>query len=192
MTARIWKTLVTVAVVLVVVTASLYFRRRYRLQALPSVASAIDEPTGAEFAHAFHTRLSASERQHVLDGDFEVVRSTDKLPVSIKNMFAALTEESRFALAEPGHKYQETDVIEEPGLLTRRMEFAGHCKQRWFIYYAHGGIGLSYAVIVLDIRPDNTAHFLWGGSGFRSVANLDDLRSAIAAGTFADDRNFYW
>jgi len=188
MTTRIRITLLTITVA----TVSLYIYGKYRSKALTPIASVASKSMTAKEVRPLYTRLPVSERQHVLDGEFALVRSTDELPEPVKNTFATLTKEDRFALADLGHKYQETDVIEEPGLPSRRLVIAGHYKQRWFVHYAHGGIGLRYAIIVLDIQPDNTAHFVWGGSGFRSAANLNDLRNAIKSGEFADDVKFYW
>jgi hypothetical protein len=85
-----------------------------------------------------------------------------------------------------------TDVVEEPGLPQRRLIFAGSCRNRWFIYYERGGIGHSSAVMVLNIEPNNSVHFVWGGAGLKPAASLNDLRGAIASGNFEDDRVFYW
>jgi len=65
-------------------------------------------------------------------------------------------------------------------------------KNRWFIHYEHGGIGVSYAVMILDAGPDNSVKFVWGGTGLQPAKNLDALRNAIALGTFTDNYVFYW
>jgi hypothetical protein len=162
------------------------------LQAFPPAASGPVEPASAELAYKFHTTLSASEKQHVLDGDFAIITSSEELPQSIKNAFATITGIKPFALADPGRTYQMTDVVEEPGLPQRRLIFAGSCRNRWFIYYERGGIGHSSAVMVLNIEPNNSVHFVWGGAGLKPAASLNDLRGAIASGNFEDDRVFYW
>lgn len=192
MTARIRIALLTIAVAVTTVTGSLYVYGRYRLKALPPIAREDPNTFIAEEVRPFHTRLSVSERQHLLDGDFVLITSTERLPQSIKDAFASITGGKPFALTNPGEKYQITDVIEEPGLPNRRLIFAGSCKNRWFLQYEHGGIGISDAVIVLDTWPNNSVHFVWGGSSFKPAANLNDLRSAIASGKFADDPNAYW
>jgi hypothetical protein len=184
--------LLTTCIAVTIVTASLYLRRIYPLQAFPPVASGPVQPTSAELAYKFHTTLSASEKQHVLDGDFALITSTEELPQSIKNAFATITGIKPFALADPGRKYQMTDVVDEPGLPQRRLIFAGSCKNRWFIYYERGGIGHSFSVMVLDIEQNNSVHFVWGAAGFKRAASLNDLRGAIASGHFADDSVFYW
>jgi hypothetical protein len=184
--------LLTTCVAVTIVTAGLYLRRIYPLQAFPPVASGPVEPTSAELAYKFHTTLSASEKQHVLDGDFALITSSEELPQSIKNAFATITGNKPFALADPGRKYQMTDIGDEPELLHRRLIFAGSYKNRWFLHYEHGGIGVSYTVMVLNIEPNNSVHFVWAGPTFRPAASLNDLRGAIASGNVADDWVFYW
>lgn len=184
--------MLTTGVAITIVTAGLCLRRIYPLQAFPPVASEPAEPTSADLAYKFHTTLSASEKQHVLDGEFALITSTDELPQSIKNAFATITGNKPFALADPGKKYQMTDVVTEPGLPHRRLIFAGSYKNRWFLHYERGGIGHDYAVMVLNSDPNNSVHFVWGGVSFRPATSLNDLRSAIASGNFADDCVFYW
>src|SRR5208337_4829947 len=63
--------------------------------------------------------VSKEALQHLLDGDCRVVRAGRELPMSIRNAFATFTRERPFALADPGERFNSTDVIEE-GLARRR------------------------------------------------------------------------
>jgi hypothetical protein len=182
--------LLTVGVALI--AGTVYFHRRSAVKAFPSPATDSTVLTGRDLAYKFHRQLSIPEKQHILDGNFATITSTEGLPEPIKNAFATITGVKPFALANPDKKYQVTDVIEEPGLPSRRLIIAGVCKNRWFIHYEHGGIGVSDAVLVLETDPDNSIRFVWGGTGFKKASNLDDLRAAIANGKFADDQAFYW
>lgn len=109
-----------------------------------------------------------------------------------KQAFTVITGEQTFALANPGQKYQVTDVIHEPGLPFRRLLFAGAKDNEWFIHYEHGGIGHGYSVVVFTIDSQNRLHFLWGGAGCEGAKELEDLRKMIATGRFSDDAVFYW
>jgi len=169
----------------------LYLRHEHPLPT-PALVRNDNAVTANEEPPRPHGNLSAEAKLHVLDGDFTLVRSTSGLPAAIKSAFAAITREEQFELANPGQNYQMTDVIEEAGLPIRRLKFAGNYQNRWFLEYEHGGIGLSYAVIVLDVRPDGSVDFVWGGTGFRSATDLTDLRRGIASGEFRDDLKFYW
>ena len=112
----------------------------------------------------FHKVLSKPEKQHVLEGQFAIVTSTHTLPPSLKDAFAVITGEQQFALADPGQRYQVTDVVYEPGLTFRRLVFASVSGDKWFIHYEHGGIGHGYAVVVFAVQPERV-QFLWGGVG---------------------------
>jgi hypothetical protein len=182
----------TTCVVVGLVALSFYLLRRYAVQAPPPRAGESTEENYEVTARKFHIELSGEKKQHVLDGNFVILNSTDALPPAIKNAFATITGDKPFALANPGSKYQMTDVIDEPGLSPRRLIFAGVCNDRWFIHYEHGGIGVSDAVLVMNANPDGFVRFVWGGSGSYRAANMNDLRAAITSGKFADDAAFYW
>jgi hypothetical protein len=140
----------------------------------------------------FHKTLAKRERQQMLEGEFRLVTSTELLPMQVKEAFTEVTCLRRFALANPGEKYQVTGVVVEPGLPFRRMILAGVSGNRWLIHYEHGGIGHSTAVILFDMDSDGKVRFVWGGSGSESVKSVSALRSAIGAGRFSDGGIFYW
>jgi len=83
-------------------------------------------------AQEYHKRLSPAERNHILDGSFTNVTKTEAMPPIVKRAFATITAEPSFALANPGQKFQVTDVVIDRGLPRRRLIFAG----------AQGEIGL--------------------------------------------------
>jgi hypothetical protein len=132
------------------------------------------------------------EKQHILDGRCGVITSTASMPKSLKDSFARVTREREFALADPDKKFQATDDVTTPGLPFRRLVFAGSCGDRWFVHYEHGGIGLSYAILIFRADSKGVLQFLWGGSGFYRAKSVDNLRLAIASEKFADDLAYYW
>ena len=146
----------------------------------------------AALAQHFHKQLSRAEREHILDGPFTVVPTTEAMPSKVKQAFAEITAEHSFALANPGQKYQVTDVVSEPGLPFRRLLFAGVKDDEWFIHYERGGRGHGYSVIVFKVDAQQRLQFLWGGVGFRGAKNLDELRKMVAAGQFSDDVASAW
>lgn len=136
--------------------------------------------------------VTAIEAQRLLKGHCDLVASTASLPKTLRNAFAKITNEPEFSLANPGEKYQETDVIDGPKLPWRRMVIAGSCDGNWFVHYEQGGIGHSYKLVLF--RPDSKLEmeFVWGGVGFHKAGNCDELRRAIATKRFASDRRYYW
>jgi len=149
-------------------------------------------PTGSESPVSFHATISKQEKQHILDGPCNVITSTSSMPKPLKDVFAKVTGQRTFELADPNKEFQETDVRTTRRLPSRRLVLAGSCKGRWFVHYEHGGIGLSDAVLIF--RPDSNGiwQFEWGGSGFYRAKSIDELRVAISSGKFADDLKFYW
>ena len=140
----------------------------------------------------FHKRLSSAEKEHILEGPFTVMASTEAMPANVKQAFAEITGEPSFALANPGQKYQVTDFISDPRLPDRRLLFAGVKGDEWFIHYERGGRGHSYSVIVFKVTTPYRLQFLWGGAGANGAKHIDELRKMIAAGRFLDDLPNYW
>jgi len=143
-------------------------------------------------AQPFHKQLSRSEKMHIVDGPFVIVTTTEAMPVRVKQAFSEITGEHSFALANPGRKYQATDLVVERGLPFRRLVFAGVKGNEWFLHYERGGRGHSYSVVLFKIDAQNRLQFLWGGVGFKSANSLEELRKMIAIGQFSDDTSNYW
>jgi hypothetical protein len=136
-----------------------------------------------------HAKLSAAEKRQLFGGDCQVVTSISALPQPIKNAFATVTQDKPFALANPGTRFNATDVL-EPGLPQRRLLFAGVCSNRWIIQYEKGGWIGSVEVIVFSIESKSDVHFMWGGLGFTPAVNLTALRDAGVSGEFRDADRF--
>jgi hypothetical protein len=92
-----------------------------------------------------------------------LIHNTADIPSACKLAFAKLSGESQFKMANPGEKYQLTDVIYEEGLPWRRLMFSAVKNKRCAIVYEHGGIGVSTHSVVLDIST-NPATVAWIGS----------------------------
>jgi hypothetical protein len=137
-------------------------------------------------------QLSAAEKEHILDGQFKVVSTTAGMPANVKQAFSEITREPSFALANPGQKYQVTDVVVDRNLPFRRLVFAGVNADKWFVHYERGGRGHGYYVLVFKVDPHGDAHFVWGGSGPNGAKNLEQLRKMVATGQLSDGENYYW
>lgn len=111
------------------------------------------------------------------------------MPQPIKNAFATITQDEPFALADPGDRFNATDVLLDD-LPRRRLVLAAVCQDRWILEYERGGRGLSILVMVLRLEPKNDAHFVWGGFVFKRVSTLAGLQDAIVSGDFHDADSF--
>ena len=133
----------------------------------------------------------AEKDEHLLDGDFTIVRTVAALPDVVKS---ALTEGPKgdLNMADPGHWFNAGDVG-RPG---RQLIFAGISGDRGFIYFKQGGIGTQIRVVVFQIvqssRPPNAAP-VWSGAEVEGpVHDLSELRSKLAAGSFYHDQHSHW
>jgi hypothetical protein len=144
----------------------------------------------AAFGQENRHQLSPAERQHILDGEFKVISTTDGIPTKVEQAFTEITREPSFALANPGQKYQAGDVVVDRSLPRRRLVFAGVSDNKWFMHYERGGRGVGYYVVVFRADPHGNAHFVWGGSGTNRAKSLEQLRKMIAAGQFSDAANY--
>jgi mono/diheme cytochrome c family protein len=124
-------------------------------------------------------------------GDFSIEKNVGRLPANLKSAFAQLAGERYFNMANPGEKFQVTDVIDEPGLPWRRLFFAGISNDKYFIHYEKGGIAHSSHLAVFAVNSDGKVSFLWGGPG-PAAKDLAQLRTMLAAGKFADDLPYYF
>jgi hypothetical protein len=143
-------------------------------------------------AQQFHKPLSAAEKERILDSPFAEVTKTEAMPANVKQAFAKITGEPSFALANPGQKYQVTDVVVERGLPRRRLVFAGVRGDEWFVHYELGGRGHSYCVLLFKVNPQGRMQFVWGGVGSHGARNLDQLREMVTSGQFSDEMQNYW
>ncbi len=137
-------------------------------------------------------QLGSPEKSRILDGEFSIQKDVHRLPIDLKSAFAHLARQQEFEMANPGEKYEATDVIGEPRLASRRLLFAGLSRDKYFIHYERGGRGHSYDIVVFEVDPRKEVKFLWGGSGATGAKSLEQLRSMVASGAFADDRAYSW
>jgi hypothetical protein len=157
---------------------------------IPSVVALFFFSIGLS-AQPFHKRLSPAEKEHILDGPFTDVTKTEAMPATVRQAFATITAEPSFALANPGQKFQLTDVNPDLALPRRRLIFAGVQGDEWFVHYERGGLAHGYFVLLFKVDPHNQLQFVWGGAGFHAARNLDQLRKMVVAGQFSDDQS-YW
>jgi hypothetical protein len=69
---------------------------------------------------------------------FQKVDRLEGLPGSVRQAVHDLLKSS---IANPGEKWNATDVILDPQRPPRRLIFAGTSQSLWFMYYEHGGRG---------------------------------------------------
>ena len=109
------------------------------------------------------TRLAAEERQALQEvARFHEVRRSTDLPPCI----LALCADGKGRMAEPGQKWQVTDVIVHEALPGKRLIWAATDGKRYVVHYERGGIAHSFHVLIArlaqgDVRPKT----VWCGVG---------------------------
>ncbi len=140
----------------------------------------------------FHVVLSGRQKAHILDGEFSIVVAVEKFPKAVRAVLAEIFRQNTFEIANPGQRYQSTDVGENGPL--RRLVFAGVSSDKCFVYYERGGRGHGYYVVVLRIDAEKRARFLWAGAGADDALahDLQQLRAKVSAGRFKDNALYSW
>ena len=124
------------------------------------------------------TAISASELRSFLSDDFTIVTDVRALP---RPVLAAYTEIGgrRPLMANPGDKFNATDVIYDASVPRMRLVFAGISGDKCFVHYEQGGISHNYLLALFKFGPDRVTP-MWRGYcggpfkdfvGLRSNAN---------------------
>jgi hypothetical protein len=143
----------------------------------------------------YHKSIPQTEKEHILDGQFTVVATTEAMPARLREAFTVISRE-RFAMHNPGWSSGMLHPMPSSAPVpVQRLLFAGLANNKWFIHYQpYWGCGPTgnYYVVVFDIDEQNRVGFLWGGAGPEAAGDLDDLRRRIAAGQFTDNLFCDW
>jgi len=94
-------------------------------------------------------------------------------------------------MADPGQKFQVTDVVLDRTLPFRRLVFAGTKDDIWFVHYEHGGIAHRYYVIAFKLTQHDDADFIWGCSMAGVAKSVEQLRAMVAS-CRPKKANDYW
>jgi len=162
-----------------------------KLNDVPPAPAAVSLANAEEyFIRRSHRRISQAEKEHILDGQFALITTTDAMPAGLKEAFIAISGEQRFTMQNPEWRYSGISSA----VPFRRLRFAGLAARKWFIHYESGINGMTgnYAVVVFSVDEQNRAQLLWGGCGVEGANDLQDLRREIADGRFTDNLHLPW
>jgi hypothetical protein len=133
------------------------------------------------------TKLRAEDRKVLEDAArFREVHTSTNLPALVR-LFCA---DGNGRLAEPGQKWQVTDVIKDKALPRKRLIWAATEGGLYVVHYESGGIGHGYHVLVARLKQQDTkAEVVWHAVGKR----LKDYRAfldALALNTLDDELDY--
>lgn len=134
--------------------------------------------------------VPAPMRAHVRDERFQIVTAVRGLPLGVREELQRMFGSTAMAIADPGERFQVTDVITEPGLPIRRLSVAGCSQDHCLVYYERGGIAHTWHAVLLHWTPEGT-RVEAGGTAPSGLRTIDDLRNAVLSGALKGPGR-YW
>ena len=129
--------------------------------------------------------LSETLRTHIKNDRFDMVTSIRGLPLgvrsSLQSLFGSQSSDIALDIAEPGARFQETEVVGSPRLPIRRLVAAGCTIEYCLVYYERGGGARTWHVALFHWTPAATK-FEWGGTPPPKLATIADVRNAVLSG----------
>jgi hypothetical protein len=183
--SRLSKAVLIVLVTIFAALILLYVRMRFSLSTdkLETLVSTTNrepewppgEPRPIKFASP---NMTSVERREFLTADYRIVQKVADLPAGIRRLYT-VKGGSRVAIADPGERFEATDVITDQDLPRRRLIFAGVAQASAFIHYEEGGIAHSYIVELFRLESPDLAVGLW--RGYRGpTKNLEEMKRLVS------------
>jgi hypothetical protein len=134
------------------------------------------------------TKLPAEDRQALLDASrFHELHSTSDLPPAI---LALCDGGGDGKLAEPGEKWNATDVITDPTLPGKRLIWATVGGEYYVVHYERGGIDHSFHILVAKLTKDDVKpKVVWRDVG-RPFKDYAAFLDALRTGKLDDRPNY--
>jgi len=133
---------------------------------------------------------SEALRAHVKGERLGIVTSVRGLPLGVRDELQTLFGSNTLDIAEPGARFQVTDVVVDPKLPTRRLVAAGCSIDHCLVYYERGGITHSWHVALFHWTPAATRLEL-SGIAPPGLASIDDVRNAVLSGAIKGSTKFW-
>ena len=126
-------------------------------------------------------RLPEKLQAHVTAERFEIVTSIRGLPLGVRDELQTMFGTMSLDIAEPGARFQVTDVVVDPKLPRRRLIAAGCSMDHCLVYYERGGIAHTWHVALFHWTPAAT-RLEWGGIAPNGLKSVGDVKSAVLSG----------
>jgi len=120
------------------------------------------------------TRIQPEHRKVLVDAShFREVHATTNLPQAV----FALCADGSGRLAEPGQKWEVTDVIVDHSLARSRLIWAATDGDYYVVHFERGGYAHTFQVLIATLKPDTTKPtIIWQGC---AVYLLKDYRAFV-------------
>jgi hypothetical protein len=139
------------------------------------------------FCSANITRLSADDQKALRDvSRFHELHAAKDLPPAV----LALCAGESGKLADPGQKWQATDVITDQTLPGKRLIWAVTNDDYYVVHYERGGIAHSFHVMVARLKAgESKPSFVWRGVG-KQLDNFKAFLEALRNNKLDDSLNY--
>jgi hypothetical protein len=128
------------------------------------------------------TSVPDALRAHLRDERFSPLTTTGAFPPGLRQGLQALFGGTTLDMAEPGARFQATDVMVTPRLPARRLVAAGCSADHCLVHYERGGFAHVYYIVLFETSAA-TARFEWGGPGPGVPAGgLEAVKDALVSG----------
>ncbi len=131
------------------------------------------------------TTLSPVHRKMLLNESvFGLISATRELPHGIVELCARDAQ-----MADPGRDWQETDVVTNVKLPTRRLIWAAKFGEYYLVHYESGGIAHSYHVLFAK-NTGRKPRLIWHGVSNSMLKNFKSFIAALNEDKLDDSRNY--
>jgi len=145
--SRVSKAVVIGSTAILAAFAALWYLRKFEIRHGSST-----DKTAVASQHATNEFLepdmSVVTRRRFLAAEFVIVRKVADLPIGMRSLYP---------MADPGERFEATDVIMDSTLPRRRLVFGGVAQNHAFIHYEQGGIAHVYVTEFFRLESGDTA-----------------------------------
>jgi hypothetical protein len=133
------------------------------------------------------TKLPADDQKALHDvSRFNEIHATTNLPPAI----FALCADDKGRLAEPGQKWEVSDVITDDKLPTKRLIWAVTDGDYYVVHYERGGYAHSFHFLVARLKAgESKPSFVWRGVGGR-LKDYSAFLEALQSGKIDDHLDY--
>lgn len=135
------------------------------------------------------TKLPPADRKALesASASLREIHATTDLPPAV----VALCADENGRIAEPGQKWEPTDVITDSSLPRKRLIWAVTNDEYIIVHYERGGYAHSYHVLIARLKHGDTKPILiWRATGSH-LKNLKAFLAALKNKDDLDDRSDY-
>ncbi len=135
--------------------------------------------------------LSIGENKFI-NSNFNELKSLEELPREVQKY---LSENIKGKISPSNGPFRATDVVTDPKVPSRRLILAGKNKNKYFIWYEHGGRGYHHHIVVVE-EEESSIKLAYAARPFKAKS-LNDIRELIFNGKLKEEteevqKHGYW